>query len=77
MYIRKKASPHPDIKEFIIGAAIIIATFVVLLVFGYFENNLFYVGVTVILIVIALVVAYFIGYHRYEPPKKPITGKIS
>lgn len=64
-----------EIKEFITGAAIIFIAILILLALGYFEDNMFYIGVTVLLCVIAIVVAYFIGYHNRKN-KKPLSNII-
>ncbi len=63
-----------DLKEFIIAAALVIVAFVVLLVLGYFQDNTLYIGVTLFVCVIAIIVAYFIGYNHRG--KKKIDSKV-
>ena len=59
-----------NLKEFVISAALAVIAFVVLLVLGYFQDNTLYIGVTLFVCVIAIVVAYFIGYHKRDKKKK-------
>ncbi|NOX71270.1 MAG: hypothetical protein GXO64_01040 [Candidatus Micrarchaeota archaeon] len=53
-----------DILEFAVGASIVIIAFLVLLLLGYFENNMTYIAVTFVLVIIAVLASYFIGYHH-------------
>ncbi|MBN2101716.1 MAG: hypothetical protein JW716_02495 [Candidatus Aenigmarchaeota archaeon] len=65
-----KPEQSTNLKEFIIGAVLVIVTFFVILALGYFEGNSLYIGVTLFVCAVAIVVAYFIGYHHGGKKKK-------
>ncbi len=59
-----------NLKEFLIGSALTIMTFIIILVLGYFEGNSLYIGVTLFVCIVAIIVAYFIGYHHRGKKKR-------